>query len=412
MTVQPRLSRSMAWTISGTLVFALSQWGIVSLTAKLAGSVALGRFTLAGAVVAPILALTQVQLRAVLATDARFEHRLRDFLDVRGWLTLAMVVITPLFAVVTRESAATVGVISAFVVAKGLDSLADVLYGYHQRREDMRVIAIGQYINGALSVLLFGGVLYFSRDIVLATVGYAVASGLTLVAWVLPVSVLARRRDAEDPRDQSPARIRLLRAALPLGIVMVLAGIAANLPRYAVESVLGESALGIFGGAAYLVVVGSNVISAVGQAVSPRLAKHAATRSTGNFRRLVTRLLLASFLVGAVGTVVAGLWGGTVLGWLYTAEFARHTDLLVALAAGTMAAFPAVMLAVAATAARNFRAQLPVFVIVLAVGAVACWAFVPAWGLLGAAAAAAVMSVVQLAGFAWIVRSSTRWEDA
>lgn len=410
--MQPRLSRSMAWTISGTFVFALSQWGVVAVTAKLAGPVALGRFTLAGAIVTPILALTQVQLRAVLATDARFEHRLRDFLDVRGWLTLAMVAVTPLIAVVSQDGGATVGVIIAFVVAKGLDSLADVLYGYHQRREDMRVIAIGQYVNGALSVVLFGVALYLSGDIVLATVGYAVASGIALVAWALPVSVHARRRDFEDPRDQAPARIRLLRTALPLGIVMVLAGLAANLPRYAVESVLGESALGIFGGAAYLVVVGSNVITAVGQAVSPRLAKHVAAGRTGRFRHLLSRLLLASFLVGAVGTVVAALWGGALLEWLYTAEFARHTDLLVALAAGTMAAFPATILAVAATAARNFKAQLPVFVVVLAVGAVACVFLVPAWGVLGAAAAAALMSVVQLVGFAWIVQSSIPSEGA
>lgn len=406
MTSAPRLSRSVTWTVSGTFVFALSQWAIVALAAKLAGSVGLGRFTLAAAVVAPILALTQVQLRGVLATDARFQHRLKDFLQVRLYLTIAMAVGTPIVAALVGTDAVTLGVISAFVAAKSLDSIADVLYGYHQRREDMKVIAIGQFANGALSVFLFGGLLYLSGDIVLATVGYAIASGLTLVGWVLPVSVLKRRGDTDDPRDQPPARIHLLRLAMPLGVVMVLAGIAANLPRYAIQLTLGESALGVFGGLTYMILVGTNLVSAIGQAASPRLAKYAASGRTAQFGDLLKRLLVVSTATAAFGLLISILWGRPILEWIYTPEFAQHTGVLVVLAVAALASFPAIVLAVAATAARSFRAQLPVFFTVLVVGAVACYFLVPLWGMVGAAVATAFMALVQTAGCALIVKSA------
>ncbi len=402
----PRLVHSVAWTVSGTLIFALSQWAVVALSAKLAGASGLGQFTFAGAVVAPILAFAQVQLRAVLATDARYETRLRDFLEVRAWLTLAMLAVTPLVAVLVTGDTVTIRVIIAFVTAKAFDSVADILYGYHQRREDMRSIAVGQYVNGGLSVLLFGVVLLLTRNIVLATWGYAAASALTLLLWALPVSIRARRQDVRDPRDQPRARAQLLRAALPLGFVMVLAGLAANLPRYAVQHFMGESALGLFGGAAYMVTVGTNVITAIGQAASPRLAKYAAAGRRADFGRMLVVLVGAGLGIAFLGTIIAALWGGDLLKLLYTAEFGRHGAVLLALSAAAILSFPASLLAVAATAARSFRAQLPVFAAVLVTGAAACYLMVPAWGLIGAAAATALMALVQLAGCAWLVRSA------
>lgn len=406
MRATPRLLRSVGWTVSGTFVFAISQWAIVALTAKLAGPVALGLFTLAAAVVAPILALAQTQLRGVLGTDARYEHRLGDFLQVGTVLTLTMAVGTPLVAVLVGTDSITVKVITAFVIAKSFDSISDILYGYHQRREDMKVIAIGQFANGTLSVLFFGGMLYLKDDIVLATTGYAVASGITLVAWAIPITVLARKRDTDDPRDQPQARMRLLRLAMPLGVVMVLAGIASNLPRYAVQIDLGEAALGVFGGLAYMVLVGTNFVSAIGQAASPRLAKHAAAGRTADFGRLLKTLLGVSIATAGVGLLVSIIWGRPLVQLIYTSEFTEHTGVLVALAAAALASFPAIILAVAATAARNFRAQLPVFVIVLVVGAVACFYLVPLWGMAGAAAATALMALVQAVGCGLLVRSA------
>lgn len=410
MTSGPRLSASVAWTVTGTALFAVSQWAVVALTARLAGPQDLGYFTLATAVVTPILAFSQVQLRAVLATDARFEHRLRDFVNLRFVLTAAMISVTGIAVAAVAEDRTAAAVIVVFVVAKGIDSVSDILYGYHQRREDMRIIALGQILNGLLSVALFGVMLQSTGSIVLAMAGYAAASALTLFGWALPASIRSRRRDTDDPRGQPAAHRRLLWTALPLGFVMLLAGLAANLPRYAVEISLGTTALGIFGAAAFLVLVGANIITALGQAASPRLAKQLAEGRRADFGRTLAVLLALAFGLAALGTLVAALWGTDVLGALYTPEFAERADVLVALAAAAMVAFPASIMAVAATSARSFRAQLPVFFLVLAVGVIASWLLVPTWGLMGAAAATAAMAVVQMWGCAWIVRS-TVWTN-
>src|SRR5699024_2175189 len=63
----------------------------------------------------------------------------------------------------------------------------------------------------------------------------------------------------------------LIKLTLPLGIVLMLASLNANLPRFFVEKYLGEAALGYFASIAYLLIVGNTFIQAVGQAFAPRL---------------------------------------------------------------------------------------------------------------------------------------------
>ncbi len=47
-----------------------------------------------------------------------------------------------------------------------------------------------------------------------------------------------------------------------------------NIPRYFIAYYLGEAELGIFTAVSYIVHAGSLVMVALGQAVSPRLAKY------------------------------------------------------------------------------------------------------------------------------------------
>ncbi len=406
----PAISRSVGWTASGNLVFALSQWLIISITAKLAGATALGHFTLAAAVTAPVLALSQLQLRAVLATDARYEYRFGDYVRGRLWPTLGMLVLTPLAAAAWGMSGQPLAVLSAFILAKAFDSGSDVLFGYHQRRENMRVIAVGQFINGSASVALFGVVLAVTNSLPLATMGYACASALTLAAWAIPVSLRARRTDREDPGGQPRAVWSLIRIAAPLGAVMVLAGLAANVPRYAVQWTLGEYELGIFGGISYIVLVGTNFMSAVGQAASPRLAKLFASGQRAAFLRLLRTLILLAAGSAVVGTIASVLWGAPLLRWVYGPEFADRASILAFLAIAAVFAFPASILAVAATAVRRFKQQLPVFAVVLMLGAIGAWQLIPAYGLEGAAFVTGVMGLAQAVGCGTLVAMALRRE--
>ena len=179
---------------------------------------------------------------------------------------------------------------------------------------------------------------------------------------------------------------------------MLLAALSANVPRYVVEEVAGREALGVFGAVSYVILVGSNVIAAVGAAFSPRLARFAAEGDRARFQRATARLLLLCVAVGIGGAAASALFGRWVLGIVYTPDIAAHQRLLVLLSLASCLSFLAIGTSVAVTAARHFTAQIPVLVAAVLLGGYASWLGLRVWGLDGVALGVAVTGLAQAAG--------------
>jgi O-antigen/teichoic acid export membrane protein len=84
------------WSHAGVMaagqgVYALSQWGVLVVLARLAGPEALGCFALALAVTAPVMLPSNLALRSALVTDLRGEHGV----DRRAFLRLLATVVIP-----------------------------------------------------------------------------------------------------------------------------------------------------------------------------------------------------------------------------------------------------------------------------------------------------------------------------
>ena len=75
------LKRNIGITFFGTLVFSLSQWGIISAIAKIGGAEKVGIYALALAVVSPVFSLANLNLRSVQSTDI---HRQYTFIQYRN----------------------------------------------------------------------------------------------------------------------------------------------------------------------------------------------------------------------------------------------------------------------------------------------------------------------------------------
>ena len=134
------LKQNFSWTFVGNGVYQACQWGMLVVLAKLTSPEAVGQFALGLAVCAPVVMLTNLQLRAVQATDARGEYEFADYLGLRLLMTgLALAVIAGV-ALVAYSSVTTL-VILAVGLAKSFEALSDVLYGLLQQRERMDRIA-------------------------------------------------------------------------------------------------------------------------------------------------------------------------------------------------------------------------------------------------------------------------------
>jgi O-antigen/teichoic acid export membrane protein len=377
--------------------------------AKLGSPEMVGQFALGLAITAPVIMFANLALRAVQATDVRREYLFGDYLGLRLITTALALLVIMGIVLVSGYRWETMLVILTVGVAKAFEAISDVFYGLLQQRERMDRIAKSMMIKGPLSlvalsvgVYLMGSVFWGAVGLVIAwasiLVGYDFRSGALMLKPLPQLGGLAPDEVNQEavlrPRWEVSTLARLAWLALPLGMVMMLISLNANIPRYFVEWYLGERELGIFAAIAYLQRVGTTVVGALGQSASPRLATHYAVGNSRAFRALLLKLAGIGALLGAAGVLVALVAGREILTLLYRPEYAQR-DLFVWLMVAAGIAYVASFLGYGMTAARYFRVQVPLFACVAGTAALACLWLVPSGGLHGAATALIIAAVAQ-----------------
>jgi len=372
-----------------------------------------GQFALGLAVTAPIIMFANLQLRAVQATDAKHEYLFGDYLGLRLIaivLALVAIIAISFFSGYRTE---TMLVILAVGVAKVFESMSDVFFGLLQHHERMDRIAKSMMIKGPLSLLALGTGVYLTKSTLWGTIGLAITWALILVLYDIKSGVLILRASTKtmnlstgestkhpslSPRWEKAKLVRLALLALPLGFVTLLISLNANIPRYFIEHCLGERQLGIFAAISYLMVVGTTIVNALGQSASPRLAKYYAAGNYKLFVNLLAKLVIIGVLLGLAGFLVVFVAGREVLELLYRPEYAKHVDIFLWLMVAAGINYIASFLGYGMTAARYFKVQMPLFVVVVLALTIACFWLIPTHELVGAAMALAIASIVQMLG--------------
>ncbi len=407
------LRQNFSWTFVGNIIYAASQWGMLVVLAKLGSPEMVGQFTLGLAVTAPIVLFANLQLRQIQTTDVDRRYQFGDYLGLRlvcTGLALLAIGIVAFTAGYRWETALTILVLG---VAKSLESISDVFHGLFQYQERMDRIAISLMIKGPLSLLMLGIGIWLTGNVLGGTIGLAVIWAIVLICYDIPNGVAILRASVQtqvtpdrnrvlQPRFNATDLRSLVGLSLPLGLVMMLISLNANIPRYFIQHYLGERELGIFSALSYLMVAGNIVIGALGQSACPRLAKYYAAGNTKDFKNLVLKTLLIGALLGGLSILMAAIAGREILTLLYRPEYAAQGYLFILLMVSAGIGYIASFLGYAMTAAQYFRVQMPLSIVTTGVSAICCFWLVPIQGLIGAAIALIVSAVVQI-GFSLVI---------
>lgn len=409
------LQSNFTWTFAANVVYAVCQWFILVLLTKLLSLSDVGVFSLGLALTAPVIMLANLQLRPLQATDVTGRSTLADYLQLRLITTfLALIVIVLLAGFQTHIAGAGIVIVS-IGVSKAVEALSDVLHGAWQQNEQMVAIARSMILKGILSVLLVGWAAWIFATPVAAAFGLAASSILTLVLYDAPTT--GRIRGALRPvlrmllRRPSVRVLDLAWLAFPLGVVQGLASLSANVPRYFLERFSGPAELGVFSALVSLIVVGQTVVSALGNVISPTLARCYSNQEYSRFRKLSAASIGVGVALGVAGVIIASLFGDRILLLLFRREYAEQAHVLVTLMAGSIFAYTAWFAGFGLTAARALREQIPL----LAATCLAAWigslVWVPKHGVNGAALAFLTSMAVQATGaiglLCWRIRSGT-----
>ncbi|MGB3305745.1 MAG: oligosaccharide flippase family protein [Thermomicrobiales bacterium] len=405
------LRQNVSWTVVGNFGFAACQWLMLVVLAKSGSAAMVGQFALALSLTAPIMLMSNLNLRAVQTTDVDDEYAFATFFRLRAattMLSLAVCLVIVTVATFSRDTALVIGFVA---LAKAAESMSDVFYGRLQKNERMDRIAKSMLIRGAASLIAMAVLVSVTSSVVWGACG-------VFVAWLIVLLLYDLRSTAGEPvtshlrgslfREWDSQGLRTLLSlawlALPLGIVQMFISLNTNIPRFFIQASSGEHALGIYSAIAYVTVAGSTFVAAVGQAVSPRLAHLYASGDRKGFVRLL-QILAGFFVACCVLALVLVLNAGEyVLSTLYTPEYAKESPLLIIMTLSFGVGSLVSVLGFGITAARRFRPQVPLVVLAVIIATVASAILVPRFGITGAAwailASLAVWSIAS-AGVLW-----------
>src|SRR5437870_8827498 len=156
---------NVAWALAGNLGYSACQWGVLVCMAKLGTATDVGRFALGLALTAPVITLTNLNLRLLQSTDAREDYPFSVYLSVRLIGTVLGLAAIAAMAFGLGYQGVTLYLILAVALAKAFEAVSDVVFGLLQKAENLRRVAVSMPAKGVISLLAAGLVLRMTGDV-------------------------------------------------------------------------------------------------------------------------------------------------------------------------------------------------------------------------------------------------------
>lgn len=387
------LRENFFWTFIGNTIYAACQWGMLIVIAKLGSPEMVGIFTLALAIISPIIMLTNLELRGVQVTDAKNIYKFNDYLGLRIVTSLFAMFVLFLILAIASYPINTVLVILIIFIAKVIESISDVIFGVLQKKEIMNKISLSMIFKGILSLTFLTIMILITNSLVFAALGLTFSWLIILIFYDIKN---LRLYESFKPSFNMTVLINVTKLSLPLGIVVMMGSINTNLPRYFIEHYINEESLGYFSAMAYLLIAGNTVINALAQSATPRMAKYFSNGDKKKFIILLLKMSVIGFLVGVMGIFLSWLFGEEILTILYTKEFAKYSDVFVLIMLAGAINYIGSFLGYGMTAARFFKIQPFIGFLWVITSFVSSIILIPSKSLLGASYVLIISSLVQL----------------
>ena len=370
---------------AGSLLFALSQWCLLAVYARLGGRFELGRYAYALAVVSPIMIFAQLGLRQLLVTDIEERYTKHEYLTHRLLSLLAAYVAIIAAAIVVPNVAEEIWVVMSIALAKSIDNVGDIVYGFHQRKRDLSPVALSLATRGVFGAIA-GAVCYaISNSLVLSVLATAAVWLVVLVVLDLRALFVNKHYQISDMRANPGSRLLgLTKHCLPIGLGAAVVTLNVNVPRYFIEHNWGKDTLGTFAALAHFISAGGIVISSLWKSASSLLATHYYSRRVHHYVNLLLKLVCTSISLGLIGYVLVLFVGDQVVVAIYGDQFDGLGNLFEITAFVALISFSSAILFSALTTVRRARYMPIISCSSLAVNVIVCFLLVPKFGAEGA----------------------------
>ena len=386
----PRLSlrRNVAFAMVGRGYYAVTQFLVIVLAARLGTPEDVGILTLASAIVTPLFFLATMGTRDVLTVDDLDRFSRADYLALRvtGSVLAVLLAVLVTYLAYGDGGALILTAVIGFSLVKFFGAQASMNHAMFQRAERLDFVAASIFVRGTAGLLVFGIVFWQTRDLPLAL--FCEAAAWFLSYWLVDMRLLARLNLKTPLASLSETGLRRIGAlalwVLPVGLALWLMRAAISVPPIVLEHYAGLAAVGLFGALVYVHTALSMLANTLGSATAARLRRYVRERRVQDFRSLARLLTLASVAIGLVATGLAWIAGAPLLTLAFGPEYAQRTlfTILVAASSLSLVASP---LITAITAMQAFGWRVVISGASLLAGLASAFLLIPDFGVFGAA---------------------------
>ena len=403
------LQQNFIYVAIANVINALCLWGILVSIAHLGSAELVGQFSFGLALSAPVIMFFNLQLRSIIATDSLNTYPFAIYFTLRVVLVLVALACILVTVKVLDISYEKEMIIILIALAKSAEAISDIIQGFFLQHSKMNWLAVSRISHGVVALAAIAISLWLTNSMQVAC--FSMTAGWFILLLILDLPLAKRiHSNSNIPfimfRYDFKALRKLSRLALPLGFVMLLVSLNANIPRYFVDGYLGEAKLGIFAALLYLIVAANQVVIALWQTVSPRLARLYNSGDLSGFKRLFLKMTFIAIAFGMLGVLFAVFVGEPVLGLAYGEEYTSYSNVFVVLMAAAPFLFLSSLCGHGLTAIRKLDEQIPLGLFFVSVKGLSCWLLVPGYGLTGVAWAVFIATVVQVPPKLWLLNKA------
>lgn len=363
------------WLLSGNFIFAFSQWLILIMFARLGDNVSLGNYALALAIVSPVFAIFNLQLRPLYILDANSskKYTYANFYYLRC-LSSFLAIITCVIVSLYYSVSIFVLILVAFL--KLLESYSDIIYAYYNAHDKTKLISKSLILKSILSLLgVYFGLLYFNFYVALMIFVAAYFS-----VWFFLDNIYIRRT---NELNFTKIDFSIMSVAIPMGISLGIVTLQGNMPRLFLDKYVSIEKVGVFTILSYFIIIGSIFINSICQYLSPRLTR-AWNDDIAFFKKILSSMLALSFILGIIAIVFSKYLGVYFLLFFYGEKYLTYENELNKIMVAGLFLYLSTVIGYTLTSIGFIKKQVYLFGFILICGLLFSSYFIPLYGLNGA----------------------------
>lgn len=320
--------RVYTWNLCASIVYSVQSAIYLLVVTRVGGLVQAGVFTILYTVTQTLASMGSYSMRNFHASDVKEEYSFSTYYSSRIITSFFMVLACAGYGLIRRIGVEKFLVLMFLSFYRVVDAIEDVFHGEVQRKGRLDVASVATTIRIVSSVVVFCVLMLLSKDLVLASLGLV----LTSVLVFLSVNhIILRQFETICMKIDFRRVFTLLFVCFPVFAGAIAYNYLVNVPKYAIDRLLGEEWQTIFS-ILFLPVFVTNILSMF--IFKPMVKQMGEWWNDGKIKTLLRSILKQTALIAGITVVVAGvgyLFGCRVLGFIYGVSIMEYSGLFAEL---------------------------------------------------------------------------------